>query len=133
MKILIAGCNGHVGKEIVKKAVDRRIDARCFDLNPLDVPDLDTSSLEIVTGDINDLAAVRKVTEGVDVVMDVIGMTSETKKLTHEMVEHGGIKNIIQAGKENGVRHILYISVLRIKPGTPARTLEAKWNAEQTL
>ena len=103
MKILIAGCNGHVGKEIVKKAVEQQIDARCFDLNTMDVSGLDTSSLEIVAGDITDLETVRKATYGIDVVMDVIGMRGEKKTLTHEMVEHGGIKNIIQAGKENGV------------------------------
>lgn len=133
MKILIAGCNGHVGKEIVKKAVGRGIDARCFDLNPMEVSGLDTSSIEIVTGDITDLEAVRKATKGIDVVMDVIGMRGETKTLTHEMVEHGGIKNIIQAGKENRVKHILYTSVLGVEPGVPARTLSAKWNTEQTL
>jgi uncharacterized protein YbjT (DUF2867 family) len=131
--ILIAGCNGHVGKEILKKVVARGIDARCFDLNPLEISDLDTSSLEIVTGDITDLKTVRRVTEGVEVVMDVIGMRGETKTLTHEMVEHGGIKNIIQAGKENGVKRILYTSVLGVEPGAPARTLSAKWKAEQTL
>jgi NADH dehydrogenase len=133
MKILIAGCNGHVGKEIVKKAVEQRIDARCFDLNTMDVSSLDTSSLEIVAGDITDIETVRKATYGIDVVMDVIGMRGEKKTLTHEMVEHGGIKNIIQAGKENGVKHILYISALGVKPDAPARTLAAKWNAEQTL
>jgi uncharacterized protein YbjT (DUF2867 family) len=133
VKILIAGCNGHVGKEIVKKAVNRDINARCFDLTPLEIPDLNTSSLEIVTGDITELESVRKATKDVDVVMDVIGMRGETKSLTHEMVEHGGIKNIIQAGKENAVQHILYTSVLGVKPNVPARTLTAKWNAEQTL
>ena len=133
MKILIAGCNGHVGKEIVKKVISRGINARCFDLNPLEISDLNTSSLEIVTGNITNLESIRKVTNGVTVVMDVIGMRGEIKALTHEMVEHGGIKNIIQAGKENGVQHILYISALGVKPNAPARTLAAKWNAEQTL
>jgi len=133
VKILITGCNGHVGREIVKKAVSRSIDARCFDLNPLEVSGLDTSSIEIVTGDITNLEAVKKATEGIDVVMDVIGMRGETKTLTHEMVEHGGMKNIIQAGKENGVKHILYTSVMGVEPDSPARTLSAKWNTEQTL
>ena len=133
MKILITGCNGHVGREIVKKAVSRSIDARCFDLNSLEVSGLDTSSIEIVTGDITNLEAVKKATEGIDVVMDVIGMRGETKTLTHEMVEHGGMKNIIQAGKENGVKHILYTSVMGVEPDSPARTLSAKWNTEQTL
>lgn len=133
VKILIAGCSGHVGKEIIKKAVRHGISARCFDLSPPELSGLDTSFLEIVTGDITDLESIRKATEGVEVVMDVIGMRGETKTLTHEMVEHGGIKNIIQAGKENGVRHILYISALGVKSDSPARTLAAKWNAEQTL
>jgi uncharacterized protein YbjT (DUF2867 family) len=133
MKILIVGCNGHVGKEIVKKAVSRGMDLRCFDLNPLAIPQLDTSSLDMVTGDITDPAAVLRATAGVDAVIDVIGMRGETRTRTHEMVEHGGIKNIIQAGKENGVKHILYTSVLGVEPDSPARTLAAKWNAEQSL
>ena len=133
MKVLIVGCNGHVGQEIVKKAVIRGMDIRCFDLNPLNIPQMDTSSLDCVTGDITDPNAVQRVTKGVDAVIDVIGMRGETKTLTHEMVEHGGIKNIIQAGKENGIKHILYTSVLCVEPHSPARTLSAKWNAEQSL
>jgi uncharacterized protein YbjT (DUF2867 family) len=133
VKVLIAGSNGHVGKEIIKKAVSRGMDIRCFDLNPLKIPELDISSLDIVIGDITDLRAEERVTKGVDVVIDVIGMRGETKALTHEMVEHGGIKNIIQAGKGNGVKHILYTSVLGVEPHSPVRTLSAKWNAEQSL
>jgi uncharacterized protein YbjT (DUF2867 family) len=133
VKILIAGCNGHVGKEIVKKAVSQGMDIRCFDLNPLKIPELNTSSLDIVAGDITDLASVQRATKGVDAVIDVIGMRGETKTLTHEMIEHGGIKNIIQASKENGVQHILYTSVLGVESKAPARTLAAKWNAEQSL
>ena len=74
-----------------------------------------------------------QVTEGIDVVIDVIGMRGETKTLTHEVVEHGGIKNIIQASKKNGVKHIIYTSVLGVEPNSVARTLAAKWNAEQLL
>ncbi len=32
--ILIAGCNGHVGRELLKKASARRLPVRCFDLAP---------------------------------------------------------------------------------------------------
>ena len=53
MSVLIAGSNGHVGKEIIKKAVSRGMDIRCFDLNPLKIPELDTFFLDIVTGSLN--------------------------------------------------------------------------------
>lgn len=131
--LLIAGCNGHVGKEIVRKCIAKKIPARCFDIKPLELPGEDTSALEIVTGDITKLDDVRKAVKGVDVVMDVIGMRGETKVLTHEMVEHGGMKNIIQAGKKNGVKHILYTSVMGVEPNSPAMSLTAKWNTEQSL
>ena len=93
--ILIAGSNGHVGQEIVKKAISKGISARCFDLNPLDIPDIDTSSLDIVAGDITDPQAVSNAVKGVKAVMFVIGLQREAKGLTHEMVEPGGMKNII--------------------------------------
>ena len=131
--LLIAGCNGHVGKEIVRKCIARKIPARCFDIKPLELPGEDTSALEIIAGDVTKLDDVRKAVKGVDVVMDVIGMRGETKVLTHEMVEHGGMKNIIQAGKEYQVKHILYTSVKGVEPNSPAMSLSAKWNTEQTL
>jgi uncharacterized protein YbjT (DUF2867 family) len=131
--LLIAGCNGHVGKEIVRKCIARKMPARCFDLNPLELQGEDTSGLEIITGDVTKLDDVRKAVKGADVVMDVIGMRGETKVLTHEMVEHGGMKNIIQAGKENQVKHIMYTSVMGVEPNSPAMSLTAKWNTEQSL
>ena len=131
--LLIAGCNGHVGKEIVRKCIARKMLARCFDLKPLELQGEDTSGLEIITGDVTKLDDVRKAVTGADVVMDVIGMRGETKVLTHEMVEHGGMKNIIQAGKENQVKHIMYTSVMGVEPNSPAMSLTAKWNTEQSL
>jgi uncharacterized protein YbjT (DUF2867 family) len=106
---------------------------RCFDLTPPKNAGVDASALDVVTGDITDLATVRQATRGITAVIDVIGMKGETKTLTHEMVEHGGMKNIIQAGRETNVRHILYTSVMGVEPDSPALTLSAKWNTEQTL
>jgi len=131
--ILIAGCNGHVGGEITRKAVARNLPVRCFDLTPPKIAGIDASALDAVAGDITDFDTVKKALRGVTAVIDVIGMRGETKTLTHEMVEHGGMKNIIRAGRENNVTHILYTSVMGVEPDSPALTLAAKWNTEQTL
>jgi uncharacterized protein YbjT (DUF2867 family) len=131
--ILIAGCNGHVGREIVKKCAARKIQARCFDLAPCNMEGLDASVLEVVTGDITDPESVIKAVQGVDTVMFVIGRKRGTKKLTHEMVEHGGIKNVIAACRQAGAKHIMYISALGVDKNVPATSLVAKWNAEQSL
>jgi uncharacterized protein YbjT (DUF2867 family) len=89
--------------------------------------------LDIVIGDITNLEQVKKSTGGANVILDVIGLRKETKELTHEMVEHGGIKNLIEAARENKIDHIIYISVGGVAPHAPAKTLQAKWNTEQSL
>jgi uncharacterized protein YbjT (DUF2867 family) len=131
--ILIAGANGHVGREIVKKCAARKIQARCFDISPCVPAGLDSSWLEVCAGDITDPESVRKAVQGVDAVMFVIGRKRGTKNLTHEMVEHGGIKNVIAACREAAVKHIMYISALGVGKDVPATSLMAKWNAEQSL
>lgn len=131
--ILIAGSNGHVGKEIVKKAVARGLRLCCFDVRPLELPGVDTSGLDIVIGSVTDPAAVASAMRGVTVALFVIGIKDRDKGVTHEMVEHGGIRNIIQAGKQTGVKHIMYISSLGARADSPARSQSAKWNTEQTL
>ena len=131
--ILIAGCNGHVGREIVKKCAARKIQARCFDISPCVPAGLDSSWLEVFAGDITDPESVRKAVHGVETVMFVIGRKRGTKNLTHEMVEHGGIKNVIAACREAEVKHIMYISALGVGKDVPATSLVAKWNAEQSL
>ncbi len=131
--ILIAGANGHVGREIVRKCTARKIQARCFDIAPFATEGLDTSFLEVFSGDITDSQSVMKAVQGVDTVMFVIGRKRGAKNLTHEMVEHGGIKNVIQACRQSSVKHIMYISALGVGKDVPATSLMAKWNAEQSL
>ena len=131
--ILIAGCNGHVGREIVKKCAARKIQARCFDIAACATDGLDASGFEVVSGDITDPTSVLEAVQGVDTVMFVIGRKRGTKSLTHEMVEHGGIKNVIAACRQSSVKHIMYISALGVGRDVPATSLVAKWNAEQSL
>jgi uncharacterized protein YbjT (DUF2867 family) len=131
--ILIAGANGHVGREIVRKCTARKIQARCFDIAPSVTEGLDASCLEMVSGDITDAQSVLQAVQGVDTFMFVIGRKRGAKNLTHEMVEHGGIKNVIQACRQSSVKHIMYISALGVGKDVPATSLMAKWNAEQSL
>jgi uncharacterized protein YbjT (DUF2867 family) len=131
--ILVAGSSGHIGQELVKKCVCKGLSLRCFDIQPPALEGTDMSKIEFVQADITDRGAVTQALRGVETVLSVTGLKKETKEVTHEMVEHGGMKNLVTAGKENNVSHIMYISVMGVAADAPARTLQAKWNAEQTL
>ena len=131
--ILVAGAGGHVGREIVKKAVDRGIRIRCFDKVPLDPAGIDAAGIETVSGDITCIEDVKKAVQGIGTVMFVLGLKRQAKELTHEMVENGGMQNVIIAAKEAGVKHIMYISALGVSPEAKASSLIAKGNSEKTL
>jgi NADH dehydrogenase len=126
--ILVTGAGGHVGREIVKKAVGRGMKIRCFDRIPFDF-----KGAETITGDITCIEDVKEAVQGIDTVMFVLGLKRQTKEVTHEMVEHGGMQNVIIAAKEVGVKHIMYISALGVSPDAKASSLIAKGNAEKTL
>ena len=131
--ILIAGAGGHVGREIVKKAVSRDINIRCFDKAAFDPSGIDGAGLETVSGDITCIEDVKKAMQGIDTVMFVLGLKRQTKELTHESVENGGMQNVVAAAKEAGVKHILYISALGVSSDAKASSLIAKGNAEKSL
>jgi uncharacterized protein YbjT (DUF2867 family) len=131
--ILVAGAGGHVGREIVKKAVARDIKVRCFDKAAFDPAGMDAGGLEIVNGDITSPEDVKDAVQGVDTVMFVLGLKRQTKELTHERVENGGMQNVIAAAKEAGVKHIMYISALGVSPDAKAMSLIAKGNTEKSL
>jgi NADH dehydrogenase len=71
--------------------------------------------------------------KGVDTVMFVIGRKRGTKTQTHDMVEHGGMNNVVQACRGGGVKQITYISALGVGKDVPATSLVAKWQAENSL
>jgi uncharacterized protein YbjT (DUF2867 family) len=131
--ILIAGANGHIGKEIVKKCNKRDLSIRCLDLHSLDIGQGDTVKGEIIQGDITDLNTAREAVKGVETVLSVMGVRKDTEEMTHEKLEHEGTQNLISASKESGVNHIMYISSMGVTKNVPVQRLKIKWDAEQLL
>jgi len=131
--ILIAGANGHIGKEIVKNCMERGLSARCLDLHPLTIEQGDASKVETIQGDVTNLDTVRKAVKGIDTILSVMGLRKDTAEMTHEKLEHEGTRNLISASKESGVNHIMYISSMGVIKNVPVQRLKVKWDAEQML
>jgi len=131
--ILIAGANGHIGKEIVKKCIKRGLSARCLDLHPLTIERGDISKMEKIQGDVTHLNTAREAVKGIETVLSVMGVRKDTEEMTHDKLEHEGTQNLISASKESGVSHIMYISSMGVKKNVPVKRLKTKWDAEQML
>jgi uncharacterized protein YbjT (DUF2867 family) len=131
--ILIAGANGHVGKELVKNCIKRGFSTRCLDLHTLDIEQSDTLKVEIIKGDITNLNTAREAVKGVETVLSVMGVRKDTEEMTHEKLELEGTQHLIAASKESGVSHIMYISSMGVTKNVPVQRLKIKWDAEQML
>jgi len=131
--ILIAGANGHVGRELVKQCIKRGLSIRCLDLHPLDIALNNTLKVETIQGDITNLNTAREVVRGVKTVLSVMGVRKDTEEMTHDKLEHEGTHNLISAGKESAVSHIMYISSMGVTKNVPVQRLKTKWDAEQML
>jgi uncharacterized protein YbjT (DUF2867 family) len=131
--ILIAGANGHVGKEIVKKCIGRDLSIRCLDLHPLDIEQNDTLKVEVIKGDITNPTTAKKALQGVETVLSVMGIRKDTEEMTHHKLEHQGTQNLISASKDSSVSHIMYISSMGVTKNVPVQRLKTKWDAEQML
>jgi NADH dehydrogenase len=104
MKVLILGGRGFLGK------------ALCEVLKGHDVYTFDTSEdgYNHFKGSILNVEDLIEAMKGIDCVVNLVGLTpiSVPKKVTYEQIHVEGVRNIISACKNEGVKKLIHISAL---------------------
>src|SRR6266550_6905235 len=151
MTILVTGASGFLGSHVARQLVARREDVRVM-LRPSStnraIADL---SLEYVTGDLRDPAAVARATQGAKRVFHVAADYRLWAKRSKDIYESnvGGTKNLLAAAESAGVEQFIYTSTVATiavdRPQPPTESTEArldemvghykrsKWLAEQEV
>jgi len=115
---LVTGGSGYFGEVLVQKLLDRNETVRVFDVNPIS---FSRERLEFVQGDIRDLMAIRRATEGVKVVHHNVAQVPLAKdKHLFWSVNRDGTRNMLEAALSAGVRKAVYTSSSAVF-GVPAR------------
>jgi nucleoside-diphosphate-sugar epimerase len=116
-RILLTGGSGFLGRAIVKELLDpdsplKPSLLRIFDLSAYSGPA--DERIEMVTGDVRDVAAVSKACLGIDLVIHSAAIVDWGTKPEREVlsVNFGGTENIVRACHEHQVRHLVYTSSL---------------------
>lgn len=117
MKVAITGGTGFVGRHVAEQLV----------------PDETVIISRRLGSDISDLASLMKAFEGVEVVVHSAGINRELKDQTYEKVHVQGTKNVIEAAKAMGVKKVILLSYLRVRPGSGSPYHESKWQAEELV
>lgn len=118
INILLTGGSGFLGKAIVREllAPDSLLTAgeiRIFDLTEPQ-ENISDSRIEFVRGDIRDAEALQSACKGMDLVIHSAAIVDWGIKSDEEVlaVNVTGTKNVVNACRHNGIRHLVFTSSL---------------------
>lgn len=109
MKIVVFGATGGTGRELVGQALERSHDVTAQARSPEKLADLAHANLEVVRGDVLELADVERAVTGHDAVLCAIGTGAERTTLRED-----GTRNIVGAMEATGVRRLICLSSLGV-------------------
>ncbi|MFH2036889.1 MAG: complex I NDUFA9 subunit family protein [Candidatus Zixiibacteriota bacterium] len=132
MKIAVTGSAGFVGSMLVEELLQTECSLRLIQHRNR-LYESSEADIESAMADIHDYDSIEKALNGIDVVYHLVGIISETKKLTFDKTVVGGTKNVVEASKKNGVKKIVYLSALGTDANAQSKYHQAKWKAEELV
>ncbi|MBN1478526.1 NAD(P)H-binding protein, partial [Candidatus Sumerlaeota bacterium] len=136
MRVLVTGGNGFIGTHAIRHLIDQGHTVRSL----VWPSDDDANSrlqrewgVEVVMGDFEDEADARRVLDGMEGVVHLIGSIRKPEVGTFEQMHRAKTEGMAAMAKSLGVRRIVYISA----PGAGARAksayLRTKFQAEEAI
>jgi uncharacterized protein YbjT (DUF2867 family) len=112
MKVLVVGGTGRTGMEIVKNLHGRAIVCRALVRNLEKGKSSLPEGVELVEGDVLDLASLRKAIAGCDYVICATGAAPSLNFAQPFLVDYQGTKNLINVIKESEIKRFVLVSSL---------------------
>ena len=135
--VLIIGASGFVGGRLATTLLAQGRAVRGLARDPARAAGLARAGCEIVAGDIADPDAVARAVAGTAAVYVSIHTLSAqpggAAGSRFMAVEQDGLRNVIAACRDGGVRRVVYVTSLGISPDEASEWLRERWHAEQTL
>lgn len=114
MKLVVFGANGATGRLLTKQALVEGYSVTAVTRHPETFP-LRQERLQVMRGDVFDLAAVEQAVYGQDAVLSILGVPYSQKPIT---LYSTGIAHIIQAMNHFQVRRLICVSSSAVDPLT---------------
>ena len=123
--VIVTGATGHIGNVLVRELLAKGMSVRALVLPNDDKRPLAGLNVEIVHGDITDLASLKSVFTGPDIVFHLAGIVTIMPGIAAllERVNVGGIRNVIEACRACHVRRLVYTSSIHAVAEPPHGTV----------
>ena len=110
--IVVTGATGHVGNVLVRELISRGRAVRTLVIPDDDLHPLDGLDVDIVHGDVTDLAGLESALAGADIVFHLAGIVTIMPGMEKalERVNVGGVRNVAAACRAVGVSRLVYTS-----------------------
>jgi uncharacterized protein YbjT (DUF2867 family) len=131
--ILVTGGTGFVGTHLIRRLRGDDIPVRAVVRDPDKAQPLRELGVDVVKGDIRDESSLEKAAGGAERVVHLVGIIQETAGATFSAVHVEGTRNLLEASRKAGVRHVFYQSALGTRPGARSQYHKTKWEAEELV
>jgi nucleoside-diphosphate-sugar epimerase len=110
LKIALSGATGFVGRNVVNEmlGVKHSVTALVRDVSGANLP----RDVRLVSGDLQNTAALDEFTTGADVVIHIAGLISALKREDYFAANKMGTRNVVQAALRHGVKRFVHVSSL---------------------
>ncbi len=134
--VLVIGASGFVGGRLAKGLIVHGFTVRAFSREPARLRALEAVGCQVVRGDVSTASSLAKAMGGIDAVyvsMHTLSPQQGDPGARFMEVEKGGLRNVIDACRSNGVSRIIYVTSLGVAAGRRSEWLRERWNAEELL
>jgi NADH dehydrogenase len=131
--ILVTGSSGFLGRNVVKALRTRGESVRCLVRSPSRARVVTDYGVELAYGDVLDPASLKDAMRGVDAVAHLVAIIRERGRNTFDRVNRQGTETVVQAARDEGVRHIVHVSAIGVQENQAYPYLYSKWLGEQEV
>ncbi len=135
MIVAVTGGTGFVGSYVIPQLLRREHDVRALVRTPSKAGRLrERANVELVEGDLDTPPALRRLLQGADAVVHLVGIIEEVGRQTFERVHVHGTRQLLEAARSAGVRRFVHMSALGARPERSATAYHrTKFAAEEAV
>lgn len=132
LRIAVLGGTGFVGHSLCTRLAEAGHEVRVLTRHRERHRDfLVLPTAQVIETDVHNPAALRRAFEGLDVVVNLVGILNESRRASFERVHVELPASAVRACRDSGVGRLLHMSSLPASVDAPSRYLQTKGRGEQ--
>lgn len=134
-QVTVFGGTGFLGRRIVERLLARGLEVRIATRHPRRVRIAKESEgrLQPVRADVRDADSIAQAVEGVQAVMNAVGLYAEHGDMTFDAIHVDGARRVAELAREHGVARLVHVSGIGSDPDSASPYIRARGRGEEAV